>query len=126
MYLDDILVWAENHTMHRERVKEVIGRLHANGLAMNLDKCIFAQPRIEYLGYLVSQEGITPLPRKVDIIVGFPTPNKPKALLGFLGAVNYYRRCLPNVDGQTPADILQPLYTAATRKILGKTFSTIW
>ena len=56
----------------------------------------------------------------------FPPPQKQKQLLGFLGAVNYYRRSLPHMNGLTPAEILQPLYTAATKKISGTTFKKIW
>ena len=43
-----------------------------------------------------------------------------------MGACNYYRRCFQKVDGQLPARVLQPLYSAATRKIPGKSFEQIW
>ena len=56
----------------------------------------------------------------------FPTPTSAKALLGFLGAINYYRRCLRRLNGKSAAEILQPLYTAATRKEPGISFATIW
>ena len=125
-YLDDILVWSEEPSQHMARVEAVLQRLHDNGLALNLDKCVFQQPAVEYLGFNLSKDGIAPLPRKVDVITGFPAPSKPKSLLGFLGALNYYRRCLPNIDGQSPATVLQPLYEAATKKIPGKTFKAIW
>ena len=38
----------------------------------------------------------------------------------------YYRRTLPKVDGKTAAEILQPLYLAATKKTPNKTFQTTW
>merc|ERR1711867_169084 len=66
------------------------------------------------------------LPKKVEAIVSYPAPTKPKQLLGFLGALNYYRRTLPKVNGKSAAEILQPLYMAATKKTPGKTFQTIW
>ena len=46
--------------------------------------------------------------------------------MGFLGAANYYRRCLPKLDGRTPAEVLQPLYSAATTKHPGRKFSDVW
>ena len=65
--------------------------------------------------------------KKVDAIVGFPRPQKQKHLLGFLGALNYYRRCLPNLNGLTPAAVLQPLYSAAPMKLPPKMkFTTYW
>merc|ERR1711952_369333 len=67
-----------------------------------------------------------PLQRKVETITAFPPPQKAKSLLGFLGAINYYRRCLPNLGRQTAAEVLQPLYTAATQKQPGKSFKKIW
>ena len=68
----------------------------------------------------------TPLPKKLEAIIDFPTPQRANTLLGFLGAVNYYRRCLGKVDMKHPAEILQPLYQAATKKIPGKSFQKLW
>ena len=65
---------------------------------------------------VVNETGINPVAKKLDAIVQFPPPTRAKDLLGFLGAVNYYRRCLPNVDGRSPADIMAPLYLAGTKK----------
>ena len=64
--------------------------------------CQFSKPSIVFLGYLVNENGIVPLPRKVETITAFPPPQKAKSLLGFLGAINYYRRCLPNINGKKP------------------------
>ena len=63
---------------------------------------------------------------EVEAITAFPPPQKPKSLLGFLGAVNYYRRSLPAINGESAASILQPLYTAAAKKQPGKSFAKIW
>ena len=124
-YIDDIMVWSRNLDDHYKTIQEVLTRLSANGLAKSENKCDFAKSKIEFLGYLEDENGIQPLPRKVDAIVNYPAPAKQKSLLGFLGAHNFYRRCLPNVDGQTPAAILQPLYSAATTKTTKK-FTDIW
>ena len=95
-------------------LETIFKRLQDAGLALNLKKCLFGEKEIDFVGYKVTSNGITPLERKMDAIVAFPPPQKQKQLLGFLGAVNYYRRSLPHVNGQSPASILQPLYTAAT------------
>ena len=75
---------------------------------------------------VVNETGINPVAKKLDAIVQFPPPTRAKDLLGFLGAVNYYRRCLPNVDGRSPADIMAPLYLVGTKKQPGKKFTDIW
>ena len=72
------------------------------------------------------REGSCPWSARLKPSPSFHPPQKAKSLLGFLGAVNYYRRCLPNLDGRSPAAVLQPLYTAATLKQPGKAFKTIW
>ena len=67
-----------------------------------------------------------PLQRKIDAIVQFPAPQRQKQLLGFLGAVNYYRRSLQPLDSIAPAQVLQPLYDAATKKFQGTNFVKYW
>ena len=70
--------------------------------------------RLVFLGYLVNGNSITPVKKKLEAIASFPAPLKPKDLLGFLGAANYYRRCLPRFKGKTPSELMKPLYEAAT------------
>ena len=122
-YIDDILIWSKDPTQHLSTVREVLARLSKNGLAISTDKCTFA--RKEFLGYHLDEFGISPLKRKVDAIIRYPAPHKQKALLGFLGGLNFYRRCLPNLGGETPAQVLQPLYSAATAKTTRK-FKDVW
>ena len=76
IYLDDILIWGQNESEHQQRVKAMLQRLHENGLAISRDKCQFSKPAIQFLGYLVDQNGIVPLPRKVETITAFPPPQK--------------------------------------------------
>ena len=66
------------------------------------------------------------MPRTVQAITDFPAPTKPKQLLGFLGAINYYRRSLLNLRNKTPAEWLQPLYDLATKKVTETAFKKQW
>ena len=59
VYLDDILVYSGNLAEHKHHVWEVLWRLHANGLFAHADKCEFHVTSCEYLGYMLSPDGLT-------------------------------------------------------------------
>ena len=120
-YLDDILLFSKNEREHLTLVEELLARLERNGLSIHLEKCQFAKESIEFLGHHISQHGISPLPKKVQAITAFPAPKTPKDLLGFLGAVNYYRRALPNIGGQQKKYLVESLWTYGE----SKTWNTI-
>ena len=126
VYMDDVLIYSKNEQDHLATLDELFRRLDQNGLTISLKKCLFGKEKLDFLGYQVSKTGITPLPKKVQAITEFPTPTKPKQLLGFLGAINYYRRSLPKFKNKTPAEWLQPLYEVATKKLTETAFIKIW
>ena len=130
IYLDDLLVYTDTEEEHEKVVEEIFSRLNQYGLALALSKCSFQQTEVDFLGYKISHDGITPLAYKVKNIEEFQPPTTQKQLLRFLGMLNFYRKTLPNLKvgekTQTPADVLQPLYTAATLKMAKKEFSTYW
>ena len=134
VYLDDILVYSKTQKDHLRTLRDLFNRLDAAGLTLALDKCQFGVKQLHYLGYNVSSSGISPIPKKVDAIQNFPTPTKQKQLLGFLGALNYYRASLPSLPPdeihpkpRTPAQILDPLYKLATCELPRKSkFEEVW
>ena len=58
-------------------------------MKLNPKKCSFVKQRIEYLGHVVTPEGIFPDPNKVEVVRYFPTPASLKELKSFLGLANY-------------------------------------
>ena len=91
IFMDDRLLASKNKEEHKKHLEGVMARFKQYGLALNAEKCAFFQTEVEYLGHLVSAEGISPLPAKVAAIREMPRPSTKTGLLSFLGAVNFYR-----------------------------------
>ncbi len=96
-YLDDHLIASATLEEHRQHLAEFFQVLQDNGLTINPSKCTFAVTSVKFLGHMVSESGIKPLPRHVTVIQEFPQPTDIKQLQQFLGLVNFYRRFLPSV-----------------------------
>ena len=94
-YLDDIIIYSRNDKEHLEHLEEIFKRLKAAGLKLKLEKCCFFKKHIQYLGHLISAEGIQPLPEKLESIAKMPAPKTPKEVKQFLGLVGYYRKFVP-------------------------------
>ena len=92
VYLDDIIVYSSNFEDHLRHLSEVFELLKNAGLKLKLKKCSFAQEKIDYLGHVVSGEGVSPNKQNVQAILQFPEPTTIKQLQSFLGLANYYRR----------------------------------
>ena len=88
-------------------LRTICRRLQDFGLVVRLEKCIFGQKSIEFLGHQVSESGSIPLPSKVRAIENFPRPHNVKGLQEFLGMINFYHRFIPHA-----ATLLRPLYSA--------------
>ena len=73
--------------------------------------CQFGVNEIDFLGHCVNQQGVFPLPEKVDAIRSFPRPTTVKQLQEYLGMVNFYHIFVPSA-----AALMQPLYKAIDMK----------
>ena len=109
-YLDDIIIFSENESQHLEHLETVFSCLRDAGLKMKWSKCDFFKSEIHYLGHLISPEGISPLPNKLDCIQHMPVPKNMKEIKQFLGLTDYYRKFVTRF-----ADISRPL-TTLTKK----------
>jgi hypothetical protein len=95
-YLDDLLVLTSgNWTDHMDKLQEVLRRIREAGLKVNADKSFFGQGELEYLGYWVIQDGIQPLPKKVDAMLNIQVPKTKRNLRTFVGMINFYRDMWP-------------------------------
>ncbi len=76
---------------HLQKMETVLTRLRDTGLKVNAAKSLFCAHEIEYIGYILTREGIKPQPKKVQAILALNLPNKVKELRHFLGMVQYYQ-----------------------------------
>lgn len=95
-YLDDIMVTGKTFEEHLANLKEVLHRLLAANLRVNIDKCQFVRESLKYLGHVVDQEGLRTDPDKVRAIIELPTSANVRELRRFLGVASWYRRFVPS------------------------------
>ena len=92
VYLDDIIVHSKTVAQHVAHLEAVFEALRKANLRAAPTKCEFATDRIIFLGHLVTAEGVTADPAKVEAISKLLAPTNVKELRSFLGMTGYYRR----------------------------------
>ena len=74
-YLDDLLIFSEDHTSHMQIIKTLFKRLSDAGMTVAVDKCIFGVEELDYLGYKVNSSGLSPIQKKIEALNNFPKPS---------------------------------------------------
>ena len=69
VYLDDILIFSKTKEEHLEHIDMVLRRLHEEKLVINLEKCLFMQEELTYLGFVISQGSLKMDKEKVSAIL---------------------------------------------------------
>ena len=92
VYMDDILVYSKNKEDHADHLAEVLELLREAKLYAKLSKCTFAQPETRFLGHVISDKGIAVDPKKIEIIMNWPTPKNVGHVRSFLGLATFFRR----------------------------------
>ncbi len=91
-YMDDLLIITRQALdKHLQKIVTVRTRLRDAGLKVNAAKSLFCAHEIDYLGCILTREGIKPQSTKVQAILALNPPNNKKELRHFLGMVQYYR-----------------------------------
>lgn len=92
VYLDDIIIFGKNLTEHLENLGKVLEKLALSNLKIQLDKCEFLKRDCEFLGHVVTSEGVKTNPDKIKEILNWNLPKSQKEIKQFLGLLGYYRK----------------------------------
>ena len=111
MYLDDCIVYASSEDQFVERLREVLQRFKDRELLLKAKKCRFGMASVEYVGRVVSKDGLSMSAPKIDNVLNSPRPKTMTALRSLLGLANYLRGFVPNIS-----DVVRPLQNMIDHK----------
>ena len=109
VYIDDILVYSRTLEEHLEHLKLVMQRIEKAGLKLKPYKCCFVKEEVEYLGHILTPNGLKTNPRLVEAVKAYPRPQEVRQ---FLGLSSYYRCFIGKF-----AALAQPLTTLTRNNV---------
>ena len=92
VYLDDVRIYSDNLEKHKQDVRNVINSIYQSGMWVKPLKCEFHETETQYLGFMISQEGIKMDPVKSKAIRIWARPTRKKQIQSFLEFCNFYRK----------------------------------
>lgn len=92
VYLDDVIIFSKDFDSHLFRLEEILARFKAANLKLKPSKCKFLMEKVNYLGFLITRNGVKPDPAKIRAIVDIETLSSKDEVKRFLGMMSYYRR----------------------------------
>lgn len=110
-YMDDILIGGRNMKECEENTALVLKKLSEFNVKANFKKCSFIKKELEYLGFVISGEGIKPIKDKLIALRKAPTPKDVTSLKSYLGLLNFYGRFMRNLSAT-----VAPLYSLTQPK----------
>jgi len=96
VYIDDLLVHGKSFSATMASLREVFTRLRTSGLKLKASKCQFFKQSVKYLGHVITKEGISCDPAKVEAIRDWSIPKSVKEVRAVLGTASYYRKFIQN------------------------------
>ena len=104
LYIDDIIVHAQNAEDYIKNLRVVFERLRKHNITLNPEKCKFGLKKVEYVGHTIDESGLSFSREKIEQVLAIPPPKYGKELKSFLGLASYFRDHIRNY-----ADMSRPL-----------------
>ncbi len=101
VYLDDILIFSKTVEEHEQHLEEVLQALQDNQLYAKASKCEFFRTEVDFLGHIISADGMKVEPGKIQAIVDWPQPTNMTEVRSFLGFANFDRRYIKDYSAIT-------------------------
>lgn len=89
VFFDDILVFSKSKLEHLDHLRIALEILRRNHLFAKRSKCLFGIHQVDYLSHIISREGVTTDPKKIEDIINWPRPTDLTKLRSFLGLTGY-------------------------------------
>ena len=99
IYLVDIIVIGKDFEAMIRNLDEVLQKLHGAGLKLKPRKCRLFAKQVEYLGHIISEEGVQTDPKKIQVVKNWPKPETLHKVRSFLGFCSNYRRFIAKFAG---------------------------
>lgn len=97
-YLDDVLIAGETYEECLCKLEMVLEKLTIANVRVNFKKCKFFVSSLQYLGHVITQDGLLPAPEKLSTINNAKVPKNVSELKAFLGLINYYNKFIPSLS----------------------------
>ena len=115
-YFDDIFVHSQSDEQHEKDLLSVTNTLKKANLKLNKEKCELRKKKIEFLGHIISKDGVSPDPAKISAVINMPAPTNVTELRRLLGMINFLGRYIHNLS-----NLLRPM-----TELLEKDKEWIW
>ncbi|GFW81995.1 retrovirus-related Pol polyprotein from transposon 297 [Trichonephila clavipes] len=111
IYLDDVIIGGRTFEEHLQNIRKVLSKLSDANLKLNPSKCKFFQKEVNYLGHIISAEGVRTDPEKVSAVKNWKRPENLRELRSFLGLCTYYHKFVKGFS-----NIARPLHKLTESK----------
>lgn len=112
VFVDDIIVTGRTRQEHLENLRRLLQVLLDAGLKLKRSKCAFFQKSVEFLGHVISKDGITKTEKRVEAVLHASEPTNTTEVRAFAGMVNYYGRFLKHI-----AQTMSPIYNLLRKDV---------